>query len=373
MAVKLNKETGKWEFIFDAGINPMTGKRKQIRRRGFETKSGALNAFAKLKVEVLENSYLDLSTMAYETFMEEYWKEREITLQNSTYEIQTMYYRNIIKPILGKLKIQSVSPIQIQQFINGVTKESNYSPHTIHLIFRIVSASFKKAYQMKLIRENPCENITLPRKKRRESTVWTLDQVNYFLREAPKIKRLTRCYTGFQLGLLAGLRQGEILGLRWKDIDFANRLIYVRQTVTQDGKIKSGAKNESSVRTVSLPERLIRDIEIQRETIAWEKERCRTTYYDNDIVVPTRDGSPIIPRNFRKEFYALTEQLDLPRIRFHDTRHTHATLLIEQNVNVKLIADRLGHADIQTTLNTYSHVLPNMQRSVSDKLDEIIK
>ncbi len=95
-------------------------------------------------------------------------------------------------------------------------------------------------------------------------------------------------------------------------------------------------------------------------------------YEDNDLVICTRTGKPMIPRNLCKEFYNLTEKLGLPKIRFHDLRHTHATMLIQQNVNVKLIADRLGHSDIETTLNTYIHVFPDMQKSVSEKLDKIM-
>lgn len=373
MAIKLNKNSGKWEFVFDAGVNPQTGKRRQIRRRGFATKSEAVDAFAKLKTELLNDDFLNPNSLTYEDFMHQYWKEREIALQKSTYEIHTMYYRVAIVSTLGKLKLQKITRQHIQIFVNGLVHESNYSPHTIHLIFRIIYRSLKHAQDVGLIKENPASNITLPRKTKREMTVWTLDQVNYFLNESLKIKRLTRCYIGFQLGLLTGMRQGEILGLRFKDIDLKNRIIYIRQTLTQAGTIKPGAKNSSSIRTVTIPERLVHDLEIHRETVTWERERCRTTYYDNDLVICTRDGSPIIPRNFRKEFYHLTEQLGLPQIRFHDTRHTHATMLIEQNVNVKLIADRLGHEDIQTTLNTYSHVLPNMQREIANKLDEIIE
>ncbi len=373
MAVKYNKQTGKWEFVFDAGIHPQTGRRKQIRRRGFATRAEAVNAYAKIKAEVIDGNYLSLSDTTYENYMNEYWNERKIALQASTYEIHTMYFRTIINPALGRLKLREINHFQIQNFVNVLANDTTYSSHTIHLIFRIVYSSFKNAVFHKLIKENPCENITLPKRTKRKMTVWSLEQVNYFLRESIKIPRVTRCLIGFQIGLLTGLRQGEILGLRWQDIDFDKRIIYVKQTLTQKGEIKEGAKTEGSIRSVSMPERLVIELLEHREKLLDEKAKCRTTYYDNDLVVPTRDGQPLIPRNFRKEFYNLTDQLGLPRIRFHDTRHTHATMLIAQNVNVKLIAERLGHDDIQTTLNTYSHVLPNMQRTVSDKLDEILE
>lgn len=371
MSVKLNKKTGKWEFCFNAGVNPLTGKRKQIRRRGFETKGEAIDAYAIAKSGILEDSFLEVSNMTYGIFMENYFKERQVVLQRSTFETHLLFYKNNIKPSFGMMKMQHVSHIHVQTFINGLVAEG-YSSNTVHSIFRVLYGSFKKGQLMKIVRENPCQGASLPKRGRREMNIWSLDQVNYFLQEAPHVMRVTRCLIGFELGLLAGLRQGEILGLRWKDIDFVNRTIYVRQTVTQAGEIKGGAKNDSSVRSLTIPERLAEELQKHRKLIELEKSRCRTGYRDNDLVLPTRDGSPMNPRNFRKEFYNLTEYLDLPKIRFHDTRHTHATLLIEQNVNVKLIAERLGHTDIQTTLNTYSHVLPNMQKVVSDKLDAIL-
>ncbi|MBN6885720.1 integrase [Cytobacillus horneckiae] len=101
--------------------------------------------------------------------------------------------------------------------------------------------------------ENPAQDVTLPKKRKREMAVWTLVQVNYILREEPHIARVTRCLIGFQIGLLAGLIQGEILALRWKDIDFDNNIINIRQTLTQKAEIKAGAKNESSVRSVFIP------------------------------------------------------------------------------------------------------------------------
>ncbi|MCK2017945.1 site-specific integrase [Peribacillus frigoritolerans] len=371
-SINKNKQTGKWDFIFNSGVDPMTGKRKQIRRRGFESKRHALDEMTKLRAEVLEDEFLDLTKMTYEHYMEEWFQERKNTLQRTTFEIHSIYYRNVIKPELGQLKVQQIAPIQIQKFINELVNDTNYSAHTIHLIFRIVSASLKKAKVLKLIKHNPSDGITLPKIKKREMSIWTLKQVNQFISEASNINRLTRCYIGFLISIFTGMRQGEILGMRWKDVDFETQTIFVRQTLTQNAEIKSGAKNEASVRSIHIPSKLVDELRSYRKQVLQEKLTHGQNYHDNDLVVCTRDGKPMIPRNFRKEFYNLVERVGLPKIRFHDLRHTHATILIQQNINVKLISERLGHSDIETTLNTYSHVLPDMQKSVSDKLDKII-
>ncbi|MFU2014794.1 tyrosine-type recombinase/integrase [Peribacillus butanolivorans] len=371
-SINKNKQTGKWDFIFNSGIDPMTGKRKQIRRRGFESKRSALEEMTKLRAEVLENEFQDLTKMTYESYMEEWFQERKNTLQKATFEIHSIYYRNFIKPKLGQLKVQQIAPIQIQKFINELVNETSYSEHTIHLIFRIVSASLKKAKVLKLIKHNPADGITLPKIKKREMSIWSLKQVNQFISESININRLTRCYIGFLISIFTGMRQGEILGLRWKDVDFETQTIFVRQTLTQNAEIKSGAKNEASVRSIHIPSKLVDELRTHRKQIWEEKLLLDSNYRDLDLIICTKSGNPMIPRNFRKEFYNLTEKIGLPKIRFHDLRHTHATILIQQNVNVKLISERLGHADIETTLNTYSHALPDMQKSVSDKLDKII-
>ncbi|KKB35079.1 site-specific integrase [Bacillus thermotolerans] len=372
-SINKDNKTGKYQFIFDAGPHPLTGKRRQIKRRGFESKRQAMDAMTKLKAEILENELVDLTQISYEKYMVEWLQERKNHLQDSTFEIHSLFYRNVIKPRLGHLKLQHIAPIQIQKFVNDLVNDTSYSEHTIHLIFRIVSASLKKAKILKLIKDNPATGITLPKVKRKEIRVWSLDQVNFFVNEAKMIKRLTRCHIGFIISIFTGMRQGEILGLRWKDIDFEEQIIFVRQTLTQNAEIKTGAKNLTSVRSIHIPNKLIDELKIYRRQVIQEKLLHGQGYHDNDLVVCTGDGKPIIPRNFRKEFYNLTAKMGLPKIRFHDLRHTHATILIQQNINVKLISERLGHADIETTLNTYSHVLPDMQKSVSDKLDKIIE
>ncbi len=372
-SITKNKKTGKWDFVFNCGFNPTSGKRKQIRRRAFETKRLAMEAMTRLQAELLEKEFIDLSKITYLSFMEEWFEERKNLLQKSTFETHFIYYKNHIKPKLGHFKIQQIYPLHIQKFINDLIRENKYSEHTIILVYRIVHASFKKAKIIKLIKDNPAIGITLPKIRRKEMNLWTLEQVNDFLRKSKKVKRLTRCYIGFLLAIFTGMRQGEILGLRWKDINDEKQTIFIRQTLTQDAELKNGAKNTSSVRSIHIPDSLFLALKTHRKTIIEEKLQLGQEYNDFDLVLCTKNGKPIIPRNFRKEFYNLSEKVNLPKIRFHDLRHTHATILIQQNVNVKLISERLGHSEIGTTLDTYSHVLPNMQKSVSEELNKIIQ
>jgi integrase len=368
-SINKNKQTGKWDFVFNGGIDPLTGKRKQIRRRGFLSRQKALDAMTLVKSEILQDEFTDLSSLSLEKFMIEWFQERKIQLQASTYETQYIYFRTVIKPRLGHLKLQKITPMILQRFVNDLVKENHYSEYTIHLIFRVLSAALKKATIIRLIKTNPSIGITLPKIRKKEIEIWSLEQINYFIAASKQTKRLTRCFVGF----LCGCREGEIMGLRWKDIDFDTNTIYIRQTLTQKAEIKAGAKNNSSVRSVSIPAKLIPELICHRQMIIEEKLLLGEKYEDNDLIICTQHGTPMIPPNFRKEFYNLTDKIGLPRIKFHSSRHSHVSLLIQQNVNVKLISERLGHADISTTLDIYSHVSQNMQQSVAIELDKILQ
>ncbi|MGG5762594.1 tyrosine-type recombinase/integrase [Bacillus proteolyticus] len=370
--VSKNKNTDKWDFVF-AIKDPLTGKRKQIRRRGFATKREANEEMTLLKAEYLNDDFLKLSHMSYTVFMDQWFKERQNQLQKATFRANYTHYLNIIKPRLGHLKMKEITTMHLQHYINTLIEEGHYSRGTINLTFSFIRTSLKRAKTLKLIKDNPAVDVVLPRVSKSEMEVWAIDQVDYFLKESKKMKNVTRFYISFSIALLTGMRQGEILGLRWKDVDLVNNLIYIRQTLSERGELKYGAKNKTSIRTVHIPQILVKELESHKYFIEYEKEKVGDKYTDLDLVLPSKYGKPLDSRSIRRSFYNVTEKLGLPRIRFHDLRHTHATLLIQQNVNVKLISERLGHADIGTTLNTYSHVLPDMQRSVAEKLDEVFE
>ncbi|WP_369680630.1 Arm DNA-binding domain-containing protein [Bacillus sp. AFS023182] len=173
-SIKQNKQTGKWDFVFNISNDSLTGKRRQIRRRGFSSKREAEEEMIKLKAEVLNNEFISTSKMTYETYMNQWFEERKFSIQESTYEMNFGYYKNIIQPRLGHLELQQMTPILLQNFVNTLVSEKRYSNYTVHLVFRIVSASLKKAKTFKLIKENPTIGITLPKLPKKEIKVWTV-------------------------------------------------------------------------------------------------------------------------------------------------------------------------------------------------------
>nr|WP_053348840.1 site-specific integrase [Peribacillus butanolivorans] len=200
--------------------------------------------------------------------------------------------------------------------------------------------------------------------------VWDEEEVNRFL----KVAKEDPVYIVFYLALTTGMRQGEILGLRWKDINLEKGLLNIKQTLSHDGKtFLSGAKTKSSLRTINLSLSSIKVLITRKLTVSKEKLSLGPIYQDFDLVACTQHGTPLNPVNIRRTFKRMIKMADVPEIRFHDLRHTHATLLLSNGVHVKVISERLGHSNIKVTLDTYSHVLPSMQEEVARKLDEIIK
>jgi integrase len=166
----------------------------------------------------------------------------------------------------------------------------------------------------------------------------------------------------------------KFLGLRWKDIDFEKKIITIRQTLCHYGKnLRTGTKTNAGERTVSISNQLVSVLKKQRKDCLELKMKLGKQFVDLDLVIfNLTNGKTVFPSNMIKNYMNDVKKSGLPHIRFHDLRHTHATMLIGENVNVKVISERLGHSKIGITLDTYSHVLPSMQQEVADKLDGII-
>ncbi|MGE7876284.1 site-specific integrase [Peribacillus muralis] len=197
---------------------------------------------------------------------------------------------------------------------------------------------------------------------------WVAADVNKFLTSSQDDK----FYIVFNLALTTGMRQSEILGLRWKDIDLEKGILRVNQTLERTVTTKVGGKTLSATRTITLLSDTKKALKKHRQTILNEKIRNADKYQDNDFVVCTRFGTPVSHRNIGRSFVRLVEKANVPSIRFHDMRHTHATLLLLAEVNPKIVAERLGHSRVGVTLDTYSHVLPTMQQGVADKLEQVL-
>ncbi|GMA60718.1 site-specific integrase [Alicyclobacillus fastidiosus] len=230
----------------------------------------------------------------------------------------------------------------------------------VHLVLH---DALDRAVKWGLVARNIADAVDPPKPDPVQMSVWTREDVLRFLEEA----KSSSYYIVFLIAVTTGMRKGEILGLRWVDVDLENGRVYVRQTLTYvNGQpVFLDPKTNKGKRMVALSPEVVVQLRKYKAIQAKNKLRLGPLYHDNGLVVTRQDGSPASINTLDKQWYALLEQSGVPRIRFHDLRHTHASLLLQQGVHPKIVSERLGHSTINITLDTYSHVLPGLQEQVA--------
>ncbi len=305
----------------------------------------------------------------YREYLLEWLRGTRYNIGSQTLKVNKSYIQNQIIPLIGDLTLSELNPLTLQNFVNDL-KDRGLSNASVKRIFSIVHSSLDMAEKMQFISKNYASIVTTPKIRRKQLQVWDVEEVQCFLKLAAKNPYT---YIAFHLALLTGMRQGEILGLRWCDVDLDNQMLFVRQTLSHDGKeFLSGAKTASGVRSIALDPETVDILKNHRKLCQENKEQFQNEYHDNDLVVCRNNGNKVTSRALMNTWYNLLRDSELRRITFHDLRHTHASLLLKNNVHPKIVSERLGHSSIQITLDTYSHLLPNMQKEAAGKLAQEI-
>jgi integrase len=284
---------------------------------------------------------------------------------------------NHIKPALGNYKLKALRPDMVQGFINAMS-DDGLSPSTVIACFKTLFESLEQALVDGMIVRNVARNIKLPKLTRREIEVLTVEQQAVFVENAKDT------YMGctFILGLMTGLRIGELIGLMWEDIDFENKQLHVRRTITvvkdlddenaQWHKAFGTPKTAASVRSVPLQQTAIRLLkDVKRESMK-NMLRFGEAYEDNDLVFSTQLGRPLDPRNMQRTFATICRKSDIHGFHIHCLRHTFATRGLENGIDMRVMQKYLGHASIKETVDTYTHVLPDMKANEMRKLENSV-
>ncbi|USG67334.1 tyrosine-type recombinase/integrase [Brevibacillus ruminantium] len=306
--------------------------------------------------------------MLFKDFLTEWLENKRNSVRRQTFTNYVTICNSHIIPELGTLSIQQLNPFTLQKFVNSLC-EKGFATSYIKKVIDVLNGSLEKAKKLDMIARNPMELVEKPRISKQEMKVWDVNEVEKFLATAQE----ERLYVAFLLAITTGMRQGEILGLRWKDLDFENCSLSISQTLSHDGKeLQTEAKTKSSIRAIHLPTETLLALRKHRSLIIQEKLQAGDKYVDHDLVVCTSVGTPVIPRNLTRTWKRLIEQAGVAPIRFHDLRHTHATLLLKQGIHIKVVADRLGHTDTRMTLDTYSHIQPSMQVEAANAISQAL-
>ena len=356
-----------YQLVVEADRDPITGKRNRYYKT---VKCGKRQAEAELRKMIAEIEGGGICTptaMKLGDWMDTWLTTYLPNIEQTTRDGYREKIDNYIKPNLGHLPLKALSPRAIQDWINNLMKEGR-SPKTIRNAYNNLNAALKKAVILQMIPRNPCEGTELPKLQKYQAQVYNVATIQQALAAADSLS----IYLMILLGACVGLRRGEMAALRWDDIDFAAETLAVNQNRvhTKNAVVEKAPKTQAGNRTIAIGSDVTNAL---REAKAvYDEAVGKTGFSDLGYVLCKEDGKPFHPDSVTQKWERFVDKSQLPKIRLHDLRHSNATALIAAGVNGKIVQHRLGHADISTTFNTYTHVLPEMDGDAADKLNQAL-
>ena len=366
------RKDGRWEGRYTAGRNPATGKaiyKNVLGKTQAEVKE-------KLKKAIEEAKGLDVAKAESYTVGQwmDVWYEyyAKIKVRPSSHKTYEGYIKNHIKPSIGNIPLTKLTTLDLQRLYQKLLTEGRVdrleaqnqpkglSPKTVRNINQVISSAMQLAIQQHLVSHDPTDGCALPKTEHREMQTLSADQLAAFLLEA----KHSGVFEMYYIELATGLRRGELLGLKWQDIDLDSGVIHVRRQVGRiDGKVQEAPlKTKNAYRNISIGADAV--------SILWEKKKQdggRSEY-----VFPSPTGGPMSPDSVLKMLHRVLDRAGLPEIRFHDLRHTFATLALQNGVDVKTVSGMLGHFSAGFTLDTYAHVTTAAQRQAADTMGDVL-
>lgn len=360
-----------WTIVIEAGRDPVTGKRKRIKVAFRGTKRQAEREMHRLLHELESGTYVEPSSMTVGEYLL-WWLEHYARPSTAprTFESYEMIVRRHLIPALGALALQKLQPVHIQAYYSQALQ--SLSPRTVAYHHAVLHEALRHAVRWQLIRANPADAVKRPQYRRPAPVVLDDEGARSLLRAA----KGHQDYALILTALFTGMRQGELLGLRWEDVDLEGGVIQIRQALQRvkgQGYVFREPKTEAGRRSVAISPQVVAVLRRLKKEQAAARLLLGPAYEDHGLVFCRPDGRPINATTLTKRFRRLAEAAGFPGLRFHDLRHTHATLLLARGVHPKIVQERLGHEDVTLTLNTYSHVLPGLQAEAAKKLDDALK
>lgn len=343
-----------------------TNKRKQKNMGSYPLKRDANKRLNEVKEEIYKEELLLPNEIILQDFLLDFLEKYKMNLSITTYNCYMRICKKYIIPLLGDIKLCDIRPIHIQNYVDDLL--DLLTPQTIKVHLNILNLALKRAYRLKLIKENVVQFVEVPKNKKYKNEIYNAEDMKKLLEKS----RETSLELPIILASGLGLRISEILGLTWNNIDFNDFTITIDKiTVRDKGQvILKEPKTESSIRTISAPKEIILILkQLKKDRLAaklrGEKSHRELIFYDKNL-------NPVAQDVLSKKFRYFLQENNLKHIRFHDLRHSHVTMLIDAKVPIKVISERVGHSNVNTTLNIYSHALREMDQEASDKISDTL-
>ncbi len=367
-----------WAYVVDTGH--VGGKRRQQSKSGFATKAEASTALANVQVSVSQGTHVEPARVTVGQFLLERWLPAAgATVRPTTLLNYEVHVRRHVIPHIGEVRLQLLTGADLNRLYAGLTESGRVDGRgglaatTVHHVHATIHRALRDAVRWGLLVRNPADAADPPRRSTSdvsELRTWTAKELSSFL----SLTEGDRLHTAWVVLGTTGLRRGELLGLKWTDIDLDGGQLSVRRALVAVGYETriSEPKTRRGRRVVSLDQVTVSALRNHRKQQLEERMAWGPAWHDTEFVFTREDGTLNHPSRLSKQFEKLVDQSGLPRIRLHDLRHTHATLALMAGIHPKVVSERLGHANVSITLDTYSHAIPAMQADAAERIAALV-
>jgi integrase len=358
-----------WTVVFD---EPRAhGRRRQRSKGGFRTRKDAERYLREQLVSLDARTYVPPRKLTVATYLAEHWLPAMHArgLRPSTLARYESHTRCAINPTLGGLPLQALMPAHLNKLYSDL-RAAGRAPKTIRNVHGVLSKALADAERWGLVGRNPARLANVPAVTRPRLQVWSPDQTRTFLQAVAG----DRLFAAWLLAATTGMRRGELLGLRWMDVDLDSGAVRVAQARVRAGNrvVAGEPKTARGRRTIALDPATTAALRQHRRRQAEERLLADPSYVDSGLVFTMPDGSPIHPNRFSLWFRTRARAASLPAIRLHDMRHSYATAGLAAGVPPKVMSERLGHATVAFTLDTYTSALPALDKSAAEVVADLI-
>ncbi|WP_061935955.1 tyrosine recombinase XerC [Aureimonas sp. AU22] len=371
------RSPGRWAIILDHPMpDPVTGKRRRKWHSFAGTKREAQVECARLVTLMKHGGYVEPQKTTVGEFLDTWLDHEKAAVSPKSWERYAELCRKTIAPLIGhvlltKLKTSDVDTAWTKALTSGRRDgKGGLAPRSVHHARRVLSKALKQAITWELIQKNPAALSKPPKIERKAMTAYDAVTTGQLLDAV----RETRIFVPVLLAALCGMRRGEVVALRWRNVDLDGRRLTVVESAEQT---KTGVRlkptKTGAGRVVDLSAALAEDLRQHRLTQAEEQLRLGVRPDEDAFVVAQVDGQPLQPNSLTHEWVRLLAKTDLPRIRFHDLRHSHATQMLMAGVHPKVASERLGHSRIGITIDLYQHTMPGMGASAAELVDAAVR
>lgn len=359
-----------WSIVVDLGLKP-DGKRNQVWKSVKGTKTQAEEVLNEMLHSFNTGTYIEPTNETVSEFLDYWLDEISDSVRANTLERYESICKFYIKPIIGETKLIDLKPVQINSLYKELQREGRpggdkLCARTVLHAHRVLSNALNKAVKWEMLLRNPCQAADAPKAKKSKRQTFTSKETIEILNKASG----TNLFLPILIAVTTGLRRGEFLGLRWTDINFDKKELTVKQSAirTSEGVIYDAPKTETSNRTIPFPDMVLNALKVYRAEQAKLYLQLGKSL-DNNAPIMSGIGGFKNPSQLTTNYRAFIKRNNFKHVTYHGLRHTHATLLLAENIHPKVMSERLGHSTIAITMDLYSHVMPTMQREASNTIN----